>query len=76
MTHPGDNRIAAFPQNPGPSGVSPTALSKHVLSSTQVDAEGLKPVLSSAPAGVEGLKPVLSSAPTEAEGRSLASTAA
>jgi hypothetical protein len=27
MIHPGDNRIAAFPQNPGDSGVCPTALS-------------------------------------------------
>ncbi len=28
MEHPGDNRIAAFPRDPG-SGVCPTALTKH-----------------------------------------------
>jgi hypothetical protein len=61
MIHPGDNRIAAFPQNPGDSGVCPTALSK--------------PVLSSAPGEADGLKPVLTSASAEAEGRSLTAAA-
>ena len=49
MEHPGDNRIAAFPKDPE-SGAGPTALSKHkhVLSSTQVEAEGPQPASTSA----------------------------